>query len=155
MCGYLWFVRIYSPPRALQTQPALGPATPNGDGNGHGGIAPVEGRPTQQQRILGAPTRPPSLTLSSTKSLLHSMLLPICLIPALLPTPLLEPRYFLIPYFLLRIQIDDTSIGGGDGMGNGNGWGVIIEGVWYALINWGTMSVFLYREREGIGRFMW
>ncbi|ELU43055.1 hypothetical protein AG1IA_02909 [Rhizoctonia solani AG-1 IA] len=31
---------------------------------------------------------------------------------------------------------------------------VISEAVWYGFINWATMFVFLYMERENVGRFM-
>ena len=72
------------------------------------------------------------------------MLVLIFVIPTLLPTPLLEPRYFLIPYILLRAQVSDVP-----------DWGVLLEGVWYAAINAATMWVFLYKERAGVGRFMW
>lgn len=89
-------------------------------------------------------------------SLLHALLLPICLLPTLLPTPLLEPRYFLIPYLLLRLQIPaELTAGGWTSDGDVASWGVIAEAVWYGVINWATMSVFLYRERPGVGRFMW
>jgi alpha-1,2-glucosyltransferase len=30
-----------------------------------------------------------------------------------------------------------------------------MEGAWYAAINAVTMYIFLYQEREGVGRFMW
>jgi alpha-1,2-glucosyltransferase len=33
--------------------------------------------------------------------------------------------------------------------------GLVVEGAWYALVNAATMYVFLFREREGVGRFMW
>lgn len=62
----------------------------------------------------------------------------------LLPTPLLEPRYFLIPYVLMRAQLVNVSKGG-----------LLLEGIWYGLINAGTMYMFLYKEREGLVRFMW
>ena len=78
------------------------------------------------------------------QTLLQALLLPVCVLPVLLPTPLLEPRYFLIPYLLLRAQVVDVP-----------GWGVVLEGAWYALINAVTMWVFLYHEREGEIRFMW
>jgi alpha-1,2-glucosyltransferase len=61
-----------------------------------------------------------------------------------LPTPLLEPRYFLIPYLLMRIQIVNVP-----------SWALVLEGLWYAAINFVTMGVFLYLPREGVGRFMW
>lgn len=78
------------------------------------------------------------------QSLLQSLLLPIFVTPTLLPTPLVEPRYFLVPYFLLRSQVGDVPI-----------WGLVLEGSWYMLINGVTMAVFLYYPREGVGRFMW
>ncbi|CAL1696250.1 unnamed protein product [Somion occarium] len=78
------------------------------------------------------------------QTLLQNLLLPIFVLPTLLPTPLLEPRYFLIPYILLRAQVVDVP-----------GWAVVVEGVWYAVINAATMWVFLYKERPGVGRFMW
>ena len=56
----------------------------------------------------------------------------------------MEPRYFLIPYMLMRAQLVDVTT-----------WGLLLEGFWYGLINAGTMYVFLYKEREGVGRFMW
>jgi alpha-1,2-glucosyltransferase len=82
--------------------------------------------------------------LGREQTLLQTLLLPLCTLPVLLPTPLLEPRYFLIPYVLMRAQLVDVTT-----------WGLLLEGFWYGLINAGTMYVFLYREREGVGRFMW
>lgn len=78
------------------------------------------------------------------QTLLQALILPIFVLPTLLPTPLLEPRYFLIPYVLLRAQIVDVPH-----------WGLAVEFIWYAAINAVTMGVFLYGEREGVGRFMW
>ncbi|TFK57605.1 glucosyltransferase [Heliocybe sulcata] len=84
------------------------------------------------------------LRVGRDQTLLQNLLLPVFVLPTLLPTPLLEPRYFLIPYILLRAQVPDAPR-----------WGVLLEGAWYAAINAATMWVFLYREREGVGRFMW
>jgi len=81
------------------------------------------------------------LRVGRDQTLLQSLLLPLFVIPTLLPTPLLEPRYFLIPYILLRSQVTVRS--------------VLLEGVWYGIINAITMGVFLYLPREGVGRFMW
>ena len=78
------------------------------------------------------------------QTLLQSLLLPVFVVPTLLPTPLLEPRYFLIPYILLRAQVKDVPL-----------WGLGLECMWYAAINGVTMWVFLYKERAGVGRFMW
>ena len=84
------------------------------------------------------------LRVGAKQTLLQTLALPLFAAPTLLLTPLLEPRYFLIPYILLRTQIVDMPQ-----------WAVWVELVWYSLINWGTMYVFLYMDREGVGRFMW
>lgn len=78
------------------------------------------------------------------QTLLQTLLLPVGSLVTLLPTPLLEPRYFLIPYILARVQINDTPM-----------WAVALEGVWYAAINAVTIYVFLYMDREGVVRFIW
>jgi len=83
------------------------------------------------------------LRVGRDQTLLQTLLLPMIVVPTLLPTPLLEPRYFLIPYVLLRAQVSDVPA-----------WGLAIEGIWYALINAITMGVFLYYPRGDI-RFMW
>ncbi|KZS96161.1 glucosyltransferase [Sistotremastrum niveocremeum HHB9708] len=82
--------------------------------------------------------------IGEDQTLLQTLVLPAALVPTLLPTPLLEPRYFLIPYILLRCQVTSKSR-----------WGLVIEGAWYSIINLATMWVFLYMERPGVGRFMW
>ena len=78
------------------------------------------------------------------QTLLQTILLPLATIPVLVAPPLLEPRYFVMPYLLLRAQVTDLTT-----------WGVILELVWYSLVNWITMHVFLNMERPGVGRFMW
>ncbi|KAF9510697.1 glycosyltransferase family 59 protein [Hydnum rufescens UP504] len=140
VCYHMWFIRVYCPPWpvSISSQPdspdrsANPPPPSSGSGESSRGTPP-----------------PPD---PDAKTLLQCLLLPICLVPTLLPTPLLEPRYFLIPYTLLRLQIEPPKR---NGPGVGSGWAIIIEGVWYGVINWITMFVFLYRERENVGRFMW
>ncbi|KAJ7169447.1 glucosyltransferase [Mycena filopes] len=84
------------------------------------------------------------LRVGAKQTILQTLILPIFVLPTLLPTPLLEPRYFLIPYILLRSQVADMPA-----------WSLVLEGSWYAAINAATMWVFLYMPREGVGRFMW
>lgn len=83
------------------------------------------------------------LRVGRDQSFLQTLLLPAVGLSTLLPTPLLEPRYFLIPYILLRAQVPDVPL-----------WGLVLEGVWYTLINAVTMGIFLYYPRGDI-RFMW
>jgi len=78
------------------------------------------------------------------QSLLQTLVLPVLILPTLLPTPLLEPRYFLLPYILLRAQVVDVKP-----------YGVFVEGLWYLVINTATVYIFLYKERVGVGRFIW
>ncbi|KAF9072739.1 glucosyltransferase [Rhodocollybia butyracea] len=84
------------------------------------------------------------LRVGNEQSMLQTMAIPLFTLVTLLPTPLLEPRYFLIPYLLMRIQIVNVP-----------SWALVLEGMWYAAINFVTMGVFLYLPREGVGRFMW
>ncbi|KIK70426.1 glycosyltransferase family 59 protein [Collybiopsis luxurians FD-317 M1] len=84
------------------------------------------------------------LRVGAEQSMLQTIALPIFTLVTLLPTPLLEPRYFLIPYVLMRMQVVNVPP-----------WALVLEGLWYAVINIGTMGVFLYLPREGVGRFMW
>ncbi|KIM85467.1 glycosyltransferase family 59 protein [Piloderma croceum F 1598] len=84
------------------------------------------------------------LRVGRDQTLLQTLILPVFVLPTLLPTPLLEPRYFLIPYILLRAQVVGIAP-----------WAVAVEALWYAAINALTMGIFLFAEREGVGRFMW
>ncbi|PBK77176.1 glucosyltransferase [Armillaria solidipes] len=84
------------------------------------------------------------LRVGRDQTLLQTLILPMFALLTLIPTPLLEPRYFLIPYILLRSQVADVPL-----------WGMVLEGGWYAAINAVTMFVFLYLPRDGVGRFMW
>ncbi|KAF8139973.1 glycosyltransferase family 59 protein [Boletus edulis] len=84
------------------------------------------------------------LRVAGDQTLLQTLVLPLASLITLLPTPLLEPRYFMVPYILLRAQVEDVS-----------SVGLVVEGLWYGAINLVTIYVFLYRERAGVGRFMW
>ncbi|KAG1773015.1 glucosyltransferase [Suillus occidentalis] len=84
------------------------------------------------------------IRVACDQSLLQTLVLPVLILPTLLPTPLLEPRYFLVPYILLRAQVVDVQP-----------YGIFLEGFWYMVINVATTYVFLYKERVGVGRFMW
>ncbi|KAK2462012.1 hypothetical protein APHAL10511_006475 [Amanita phalloides] len=53
------------------------------------------------------------------QTMLQTLILPLFTLPTLLPTPLLEPRYFLIPYILMRSQINDVPV-----------WALVLEGLW-------------------------
>ncbi|KAG8905101.1 glucosyltransferase [Tulasnella sp. 403] len=89
------------------------------------------------------------LRIGEANTLLPALLLPILCVPALLPAPLLEPRYFIIPYVLLRILAAKQPA---------PKWALLAEAVWYGALNWLTMWIFLYKSRQGVDgiiRFMW
>lgn len=116
-------------------------------------------------------------------SLLQTILIPLAAAPTLLPAPLLEPRYFVVPLVLARALL----VGLGEGVAPGQGGGkeasgaggvggeggaaggdkcardwlrlsptasLVLEFSWYALINAATLYVFVYLPRGEI-RFMW
>ena len=91
--------------------------------------------------------------------MLQALLIPATLLPTLLPTPLLEPRYFITPYVLLRLQIQGSNDEDSekDWLCSLLPW---IEVLWYLVLNLGTMYTFLYGEQPILGsdsvtRFMW
>jgi len=68
---------------------------------------------------------------------------------SLIPSPLLEPRYFLVPYIIMRLYMPKMS-----------SKQVALEFALYGLVNIVTMIVFLYRpftwsSEPGLQRFMW
>ena len=78
-----------------------------------------------------------------------------CTALVLIPSPLIEPRYFLIPTILLRLQFPRSSpqIANGD-------QALWSEYAWYTLINISTLALFLLKKFrwegwEGWMRFMW
>ncbi|POW09029.1 hypothetical protein PSTT_07122, partial [Puccinia striiformis] len=81
---------------------------------------------------------------SFTMNLLITTFYMIGLGLTLVSSPLLEPRYFLVPYVLLRLHIrpvvEETKT-----------WSirVFIEGCLYAIINLVTLAVFLFRPFKG------
>lgn len=86
----------------------------------------------------------------------------VCTAVTLVPTPLVEPRYFLIPTIILRTQLDTIppktkSTKYHTQRGAEKLW---LEWSWYTLINLATISLFLLRKFrwegwEGWMRFMW
>lgn len=73
----------------------------------------------------------------------------------LVPAPLVEPRYFLIPALLLRIQVAASTAP----TFHSRTW-IWVEMAWYLLINVVTVGLFLtvkfkWADTEGWQRFMW
>lgn len=71
----------------------------------------------------------------------------------LVPAPLLEPRYFIIPFILLRLHISP-------GIGKGALWRLAAEGLVYIVANFWVVWMFVARPfkwptEDGWQRFMW
>ena len=74
----------------------------------------------------------------------------LALILALVPTPLLEFRYFILPFFIARLWIHPTSR-----------VALLLEGLIYVIVNVVTFYLFLMKPFEWssepgkLQRFMW
>eukprot|EP00842_Homolaphlyctis_polyrhiza_P002017 jgi/Hompol1/2816/HPOL_003032-RA len=73
----------------------------------------------------------------------------VCLIATLVPSPLVEFRYYVIPYLLVRLHVPMA-----------NRWMLALEAVLYAAVNAATLYLFLERGfvwpgTPGTQRFMW
>lgn len=109
------------------------------------------------------------LVAAAGRSLLYQLLYAVCVAACLIPTPLLEFRYYIVPFIIFSLhqqhQLSDggssTSAGGGTtlvGVRTAVGASVL-HIVYYAVLNAVTIYVFLYRSfrwpDQSIARFMW
>jgi alpha-1,2-glucosyltransferase len=78
---------------------------------------------------------------------------------SLVTAPLVEPRYCIIPWIMWRLQVPNHSTSS-----KAAAWwqsGLMLETVWFCLINFGTGYLFLHRgfaweqEPGNVQRFMW
>lgn len=84
---------------------------------------------------------------------------------SLITAPLVEPRYFIVPWLIWRLQVpfpDDTPVKGSTGrQGTVARYAVYIEIIWSMIINLATCGLFLGREfrwahsPDEVQRFMW
>ncbi|KAK0535019.1 glucosyltransferase [Tilletia horrida] len=101
--------------------------------------------------------------LAPTRSFIWMLGFCAALVLTLVPSPLIEPRYFLVPYVVWRAHIVPAGVARRTQADTGQGavplWQAA-EGAWYLLINVVTVAVFLYRpfkwpSEAGWQRFMW
>jgi len=82
--------------------------------------------------------------------LMFCILFPVCVVLSLAPQALMEFRYYIIPYTLLRLQMKPSSL-----------MNLLLEFIFLAGINVVTIYLFLYKpfswdhEPEQVQRFMW
>ena len=79
---------------------------------------------------------------------------------SLITAPLVEPRYFIIPWVMWRLHVPSNARSQGKGKG-GYDWRLWGETAWFLVVNGVTGWVFLYRGFEWmqepgvVQRFMW
>ncbi|KAM0787311.1 hypothetical protein ACM66B_007085 [Microbotryomycetes sp. NB124-2] len=119
-----------------------------------------------------------ALASSATMALLELCLFVLSTCATLIPSPLIEPRYFIVPFVLLRLRLSTSApssctetepanknvhktVRGT----NNHDLVVVAEGAWYLLIQVVTTGIFLWRpfkwdnprnaDETGLMRFMW
>ncbi|RDL33740.1 uncharacterized protein BP5553_08108 [Venustampulla echinocandica] len=131
------------------------------------GSAPTT-KPTEPTRTQGAEAALPPPTMSNTTNTTSTLLL--LLIPtalSLITAPLVEPRYFILPWVFYRLHLPTPSASPSastprwDGILGGKTKWLWFEMLWFLLINAITGYIFLYRgfkwpqEPGKVQRFMW
>lgn len=163
-CAWLSIQALGSAPQD-RTKPS-GPADPKPDKEGAANTA-SKGSP---RRLLPLP----DTTQSANTSFLIIWLATTSL--TLISAPLVEPRYFILPWIFFRLhlplsqpQVSADEGGGGDKEGfslMAKLWSqhdkrLWLETVWFGVVNAGTMWLFLHRgfeweqEPGRVQRFMW
>jgi len=112
-------------------------------------------------------------TAAQENSLFWLLGFSVCTFAAIVPSPLIEPRYFLIPYLIARLHLfsDSKEIELDTNTTTPEKRQIrqdrrmhlaalAIEGCWYAIINAATLYLFLYRpfnwpDSTQWQRFMW
>ncbi|KAM0750715.1 hypothetical protein T439DRAFT_380588 [Meredithblackwellia eburnea MCA 4105] len=107
--------------------------------------------------LVGARMIYDRLAASSTLTLLPFLLYIVSISLSLIPTPLLEPRYFLLPHLILRLHLRPRGISRKEMRLR-----LLLEATLNIAVLAGTIWVFGKRswkisgfEGDGIGRFMW
>ncbi|KAL9931944.1 hypothetical protein V8E36_009259 [Tilletia maclaganii] len=93
--------------------------------------------------------------LAPTRSFIWMLGFVAALVLTLVPSPLIEPRYFLVPYVIWRAHVVPVEAGAGPRPV----W-LELEAAWYLVVNAVTLAAFLYKpfkwpSETGWQRFMW
>ncbi|KAG0232022.1 glucosyltransferase [Actinomortierella wolfii] len=88
-------------------------------------------------------------SLAAKRTILWCIIYVVATALTLVPTPLVEFRYFIVPYLVYRLSMRQS-----------RGVWLLLEAGLYSAINLVTMYLFLYRpfrwvHAEGVQRFMW
>lgn len=92
--------------------------------------------------------------LASSTNFLTAVLFIACTLATLIPSPLLEPRYYIVPYILWRMLIVKSSP-------KTSKFRIMAEIAWNAFVNFITVYMFVYKPFEwsqepgALQRFMW
>jgi alpha-1,2-glucosyltransferase len=93
-------------------------------------------------------------TISYSQSLLFVLGFITCTALTIVPSPLLEFRYFVLPYLFWRLHISPA-------VSNNTKWRGISEYLWYEMINLTTLWIFVAKPFEWdsepgkVQRFIW
>ena len=93
-------------------------------------------------------------TLSYSQSALFVLGVVICTALTIVPSPLLEFRYFVLPYLFWRLHVSPSVVKNAKGRG-------VLEYLWYEIVNFVTLWIFITRpftwesEPGKVQRFIW
>jgi alpha-1,2-glucosyltransferase len=89
--------------------------------------------------------------IAETITLLPSLFFLFSLSTSLVPSPLLEFRYFIIPYLIVRLHIETP------GRERERKWRLRLESLGYGAVGVAAVGLFLrgFESGQGVERFMW
>jgi alpha-1,2-glucosyltransferase len=93
-------------------------------------------------------------SLSYSQSAMFLLGIIVCTALTIVPSPLLEFRYFVIPYILWRLHVSPE-------VSQGVRWRGVLEYGWYEMINLITLWIFVSKpftwpsEPDKVQRFIW
>ncbi|KAG9228252.1 DIE2/ALG10 family-domain-containing protein [Amylocarpus encephaloides] len=149
---YVFYVFRYSILRAPWIRYALGPVYLTCAYAVYISLVPTPGpRATTSPILQTISTKPPSTSSPPKNRVSTVIMLLIPTILSLVTAPLVEPRYFIIPWVMYRLHLPQ---------GQGGMW-LWLETLWFLAINAVTGYIFLYlsfewgQEPGRVQRFMW
>lgn len=150
-CGWLVLRGLSSAVTQTQTIPPSPTSPPKN-------IQPQTPKSPQKQGAKAEPTNPTTTTITTTATTSFTIIWSLSTALSLISAPLVEPRYFIIPWVIWRLHVPSTS---SSVVRRGYDHRLWLETLWFLGINAVTGYVFLFRGfewvQEGgrVQRFMW
>ncbi|RDW58189.1 hypothetical protein BP6252_13600 [Coleophoma cylindrospora] len=127
--------------------------------------SPSAGKTSQASKALNTHTAAPQRnTAPSGPTTSFLLIFTLATALSLITAPLVEPRYFIVPWVLWRVQLPSLPVrekGSAEGGAPSRDYRLYLETVWFLAINAVTGYIFLYKgftwvQEEGkVQRFMW